>query len=104
MLFSRLGVLVSEIYKKIAPIITAIARTLKAIRYRLRPLIQGVATLLYSRESNSELTGDAAPIEIIEIETSDTSATVIGKIESSGLQSAFIELPENAYEFERLDH
>ena len=104
MLFSRLGVLVSEIYKKIAPIITAIARTLKAIRYRLRPLIQGVATVLCSRESNSELTGDAAPIEIIEIETSDTSATVIGKIESSGLQSAFIELPENAYEFERLDH
>tara|TARA_B100000700_G_scaffold329025_1_gene448939 strand:+ start:398 stop:1960 length:1563 start_codon:yes stop_codon:yes gene_type:complete len=95
---------VSKAYKKFALISAAIIRTLKSMGYWFRPLIQGLVTALYSRKSNSELTGDAAPIEIIEIETSDTSATVIGKIESSGLNSAFIELPENAYEFERLDH
>ena len=104
MLFSRLGVLVSKIYEKLTPIIASIIRILKSTGYWFRPLIQSLMAVLYSKKSNSDLTGNAVPIEIIKIKTSETSATIIGNIESSGLKSAFIELPEDAYEFERLDH
>lgn len=104
MLFSRLGVLVSKIYETLTPIIASIIRILKSTGYWFRPLVQSLMAVLYSKKSNSDLTGNAVPIEIIKIKTSETSATIIGNIESSGLKSAFIELPEDAYEFERLDH
>ena len=104
MLANRLRAFLSEFSRKTVIFLKSVLRMLEPIISRLRSSADRSANRSDFSKPNSGLAANQIPKQIIEIEASDTPANAIGKIDSSGLEIAFIKVPEDAYEFERLDY